>query len=441
MSETIKIKCCGCDTEAERPKAKDGSASLKGAAHWKFYGDAYYCRKCWHREFRVLAITMTVSGTLNENGEPHGDKDAAGEARKRFNHNLSWAWHQSGLAANWLVTQLAAAEDLSLWEFESDENGYPHLKKGGMPPLPKINGYKIVTEMGIDPNSATALQQTVSKRYAKERFEIFVRRTRSLSNFRNLPYPLPKNGLKLRWLDEDNKTVVLRCRINRQIAWLKLFRKENFRQQKGIIASWIKDPLLLSQCAIYREEKHGRPGQSRKAAGGGNEYTTKTVVKLVGWVRKKARQARENILVVSFPADSFLTAVVEGREDPWRYHNDHIGRRIGAHQKRLARLSDDQKFERRRRTRDRQPINDYREIAVKKMQRVLDSFIHESTAHLANFAARHQVSQVIAEGEPRCFPRFPCFQWMEKLQYKLNALGIDLIRRQPPDPTEKEANV
>lgn len=427
-------KCSLCSTEKE----VKGKANLP--RNWRQFHASCYCDACWKEKYRIVAVTLPVA-------EPIGCD------WKELDGTLTHLFDISRKAANIAVTRLASLEvhfppflekvkAKKKGEEEAEEERLALPNMTGAVPVPadllqdkdpkdhklapSTIAYRAIRKIfpDIDSQTVASLSNEVTAKYIRERFDCWTRGIRSLSNYRRMPYSIPKVNVSIRWLSEEQAKPLFTANLGGVKMTMRLSRSDGYKAHKKRIQSWIDDPALLAQCAIYRVENNGRPHGSEKAPGGGNEYRSKLMVKIVGWVPKSQPAERVNTITVSFPEDSFLKAVVGLKGKEWRYHNDQLGRLLIAHKKRTQRLSDDQKFERRRKTCDRRPINDYREVLCDKMKRRMDAFIHESTRHLANFARRQRASKVIINGDPKCFS-FPSFVWKEKLKYKLSDFGID----------------
>lgn len=163
-----------------------------------------------------------------------------------------------------------------------------------------------------------------------------------------------------------------------------------------------------------------RPGLSDHA---GN---SRVIVKMVAKVPGKERPG-DRVLVLTTDPQSFWIAELD-RRLAWVLNNDHMRRGIdghAAHLRRLQRLSQDAKAERRLSSNRAEFIGERMGQESDKNRNRLASWTHESAAHLVGFATRQNVGTVLYLDRDRGFmPRFPWSDLHSKLASKCAAAGI-----------------
>jgi hypothetical protein len=350
---------------------------------------------------------------------------------KELREQLASAWAKSTRLANFLVGELSKADV---------------VRSPGMVRMPKApNPYLYPLARALIPSlasqSVVALCNTVQRKYNEMRIAVIWRGEASLQRFRYpVPYPIPSQGWKASYLSETEKVPIVRVRFDQRTVHLRLRGGHEFRRQLGAFAQIVGGEAVPCQMAIYRKrvtESDSRPGVTSRENGGGTKAIHRIMVKLVAWLPRSARCAGANsTMLVKTSAHEFWCAVVEGRE-PWILNADHVRGWIAAHNKRISRLSQDTKYEKRIPERMRRQINDRLSLMSQKQHDRLATWNHTATAMLVGFAQRQKVMTVEYNDTDKTYlPSFPWFDLRTKLQQKLEAAGIGFKHASAEVPSE-----
>lgn len=389
----VTNQCDLCPQTAEVKPRKDGAPKL--AMGWKRHGGKVYCPKCWKARFVTRAVTVPIV------------KPVDGE------------WAAFGRAIDELSYQSAAIANLTVAHWHAiDTAAYtpaPPAKKGTktkvkLPPFPEVNIYQLARERfpNYPTSSLVALQQAARGKYMKDRWELLVRRTKSLPNFRT-PMPIPLKATSITIEREDKKGVIISARLlDRRWSFILKGGRDYARQNAAITK------------VLRGEARHGEVSLQR--ARDGKRVLCKVVVQLPIESRRNA----EGLLFVARPQSSLLVARL-GRHDRngWWLHGDQLRRWQAAHRARLRRLGEDIKGEPRGRWHRKDDLKDQ---WFGKHKRRVDTFIHQATASLARHAERHNVAGVVLDETDRGYIRhFPWYIFKERLAQKLKERGIVLV--------------
>jgi hypothetical protein len=138
-------------------------------------------------------------------------------------------------------------------------------------------------------------------------------------------------------------------------------------------------------------------------------------------------QGGTGTLYVRTDSDSMIVALNAKDKKLWIIHADQIRRWSAEHRRRLNRWSDDQKVEER----PNASFGKRRESAVNKYRLRMDTFIHQTAAKVANYAARRKFSTVQYDDSDQSFcERFPYFQLCDKISEKVSVKGIKFIHKE-----------
>lgn len=383
IAETA-ARCVGCGAEKATKPTKDGEPRLpKG---WKDTPTGRLCGACLHGKYILRACVIPILRPV-------------GDTWKDFGDALHDQWSLMTAATNYATSLLYAADSPRM-------PGDAKLVK-----MPQVYLYPKLREAfpGIAPTTIVSLEQAAKGKYAAKRFDVLWLGKASTPNAR-YPQPLPLNAQS--WsveLDGQGCPVVSASFGGRR--WSLQLKTKGMGRQLGMVRQIVDGLARQGEAAIYRS---------------GDD----TLCKLVGWFPKRERnETLEGTLLVRTDLDALLYAVNEGREQPWVLNGDRVRNWINGHRRRLMRWSEDQKAE----TRPAQPmagkqIKQDRERSCEKYRRRLDTFLHETTAQLANFAKRQRVAEVkYNDSEQGYCPEFPYAALRERLATKLDALGICFV--------------
>jgi len=332
-------------------------------------------------------------------------------------------WHEATCLANWGTRQLLANDVVRLSDMDK------------LPPPPRVNGpvhkglYGLANDtIGLKTGfwagaciSAATILRDVERAYNRDRLAVIWQRRQAPRTYR-YPYPWPvhASGWKKAGFANDRPFVIcalpgghVRFRLRggpefgRQMA---LFREvaTGHRPRLQLV---IREQPCSSSC--HRPRLRDHPGDSR------------LLIKMVAHLSVPPRREGRVLALCADPA-AFWVAELDGRP-AWVLNNDHYRRLsswLAVHEARRQRLAQDAKAERRLGNRERAWQRSL-ERACDKQHRRLSSWLHETTAHLAGFAARNGVSRVLYRDMERGFmPLFPWHRLKKMLVDRLQAEGI-----------------
>lgn len=389
------MKCSICGTEHKLHN--------RVPSGWKRTAQGVFCGPCWRKLYVMRAITLPVVGLIER------------EAWPRLSQSLKSGWADSTRLANWTVAELAKLDV---------------VRTADMPKLPKFSiPYLYPAARLLVPQlpscSVVAVLNTVQSKYLSERYERIWLGSRSLPTFRYpVPMPVPAQGYSV---VRKNDRQIFSVRVGSERFDLILAAGAQYRRQSSQIDQIISGHAVPAEAALLQQtvsaSDHRRSVIDREPGGGVTRHC-RIMAKICAWLPREAPQPRANTLRVTTGLDHFFTARLEGRDD-WIYHAEHVRRRGLAYQSRLQSYADDQKYERRRTTKQRQPINDSRQVSSDKMGDRIGSFADEAVRHLLNFADRQKCAKIIYDDTHKSY--LPIFGWAhfrEDLKVKAEAIGI-----------------
>lgn len=407
--EKLPIQCstCGCSRQV-KPTKKDSARLPRG---WKRIGESIHCGGCWGRAYRVSAITMSVASPVSCDWPT---------LRKVLREALV----SSTALANWTVDTLVAG----------DVRRQPTDEK--MPPRPPIYLYALAKDSfsqweQLDAQSANSLMTEVERTYSSERYDCLWTGSRSVRRYR-YPYPYPLSSQSVTLSEGGDGGIVVSIRLGGERQSLRLKTGGRYWRQTQGLRHLIQNPELLCGCQITIEKHAGERDRSSPAStpGGGNGHYSDIRVKIVGWFPAE-RPGPLGTLCVNTTVDSLLVAVTPDGNRIWTYHADHAKRMVAAHDRhmrKMSRLSDDHKAERRKPRHEGVAWRDMLENRSRIDSDRITSLCHEVSAGLAAFSARQRVAQVMYDDSERGFANsFPWAKLKTMLGQKLRAKGIDLI--------------
>lgn len=380
------IRCSRCGTERKSAHTKKGVIRIPQS--WKRDGENLpVCKDCWRSAYVLRAVVIPVAEPID------ATKDEMWSA-------LWQCWEQSTAAANLLDQALARADVVRT----------PEMQK--LPPLPYIYLYREVPKelSGMDSGNYVCLINTVQRKYRKSRYERIWLRKRGGTNYRYpQPYPLDPGNWEAS-CGTDGEAFV-RARFAGR--WWKL-RLRGGWQFKRLLAAHKK---IATGAAI--------PVEGSIYPGGDG---TRLMFKLVAWMPREASPPRSGEMLVTTGGDSFCVATI-GQRDPWRLNADHVRRWIGEHETYRQRMADDLKYEKRWPKEKREQMLRAQDQRCRRQQHRIKDFIGVATKMIAGFAARNNVETVRWDCTDKSYlPSFPWFNFTATLEYKLNELGITLVR-------------
>ena len=399
QGQPICRKCSKCQTE----KDVKNNRLPQG---WKNRPTGIYCGTCWRSQYILRAISFPVIGPVDAEWK---------DLRKA----VAACWAESTALANWTVTELAKMDIIRKAD-DAKCPKMPELGKGGMYALWNKK-YSSRAAWDGQASSACSLMRTVEAKYRKRRFDLVWRRAVSLPTYR-YPYPFPVHNQS--WqasLGNEGQVPLISVNLAGTRWTLRLKGGPQFHRQRKAFAQIVSGEAIQGEAAIY----------------GG---TSKLMVKMVAWFPRSEPTKAEHTMILRTDPNAFLIADIEG-SSPFIINADHIRRKIEEHRIYRQRMSEDLKHEKRWPKKNREDMVESLGKRCDKQNARLDTFTHQISACVANYAGRRKVAEVIYD--PQCKTYLPNFPWQNfetKLAYKLDALGIQLTKAEPKE-AEKVADV
>jgi hypothetical protein len=366
---------------------------------WKRVGEDVFCPACRDSLYTLRAVTIPVLHPVDQS------------LTKEFWKALRASWDMATKVANWMMTECAKRD--------------AHPADGKLPPMPKIYLYPEARAFApaLFSQTVSAIEQSVKGTYRKARFDVW-RGARSLPSFRYpLPLPVPAQSWSARWLNATDRVPVISVNLCGVRFDLKLKAGPHFRPQHKDFAALVDGAALPGELALMERGKT-------------------LMAKLVMRVPKVPHvQEKEKAMVVKTDPDSLLIGAI-GENELWRYNADHARRYEmeylrgyeAGHVRRIGRLQEDSKLERR--TGEVPDPAMFREKLCTKRNNRMDSICHQATAAAVNRAVRYRCSMLVFDGADETFlPSFPWFKLKTFLEYKTRAAGIEFM-----DTTTKNAS-
>lgn len=337
---------------------------------------------------------------------------------------LRRSWLETADLANWCLRQLLARDVVRLPGMERLPP-QPRWQKGGL--------YALATKTlrladsgsywAGQSGSVAAIVKEVSDHWAQKRFAVLWLGKESPPVWRR-PAPFPIRGQEWTgagfdeggrpWIEVNLPSGEYRKPIK---ARLRLRGGREFGRQLALFRQIVEGSLPRKQLVIFP-----RPASNschRKRLGG-----DRVMVKMVACLPRPERRDGRTLVLLTDPA-AFWVAELDGRQ-AWVLNNDHYKSLVfhQQHLTRVQRLGQDRKAERRLGGHT-DYIQDRLELACRKHANRMSSWLHESAAHLAGFASRQGVGEVLhLDREKGFLPSFPWHRLHGLLADKLAALGI-----------------
>jgi hypothetical protein len=335
--------------------------------------------------------------------------------------DLQQCWARSTSLANWAIRELA----------KHDVVRQPGQEK--IPPMPPCylyglaaQSYPAWSEWAGSYAAAQSLLRAVEQKYRKERLATVWRSERSLSSYRYpVPYPIHNAVWKARYeeIEGDDGQVMRVPVVDVKLAshdWTLRLRSGRERwRQLAAFAQLVSGEAVQGELALYRvrasQGAHRSAGHER-APGGGADFRTRLIVKLVAWLPREQRNGakpKHGTLEVRTGTHALLVAVHAKREQPWVLKQHQVRRWVRQHQRRLLELNEDAKSQRRR-LKDRwQQTQDYLDKITHRHRCRLKTFCDTASAWLVNFAERLGVAELRYDDSERGYCDLP---WSELRQ-------------------------
>lgn len=398
-----------CDISGEIKETRvtaNGHAMLPRG--WRRFNDRVWSDGAWKEHFVCRAVEVPIVGPLDE----------------------QWPNLGKALRASW-----AAATELSNWMtgelFKHDVTRRPDMEK--LPPMEAVQLYQEARERFPDmpTGSLSGVMQAVDRKYRKKRYEVVWLCKASVPNHR-YPVPFPCRAQDWRLEQTEEHGMLVHCRLDGQRWHLILRRGRGQRRAFKRLEMVIDGEAATTELSLYRKPANSgdnRNGIVERKAGGGARVHYRVWAKIVAWFPKGKTKEREGTLEVCSARDKLLTATHGARV--WSYNADHVRRWIVAHARRLDRISEDRKAERRLPRRRALQLQDHVDKMVHKFHCRMNTFLHQISSHLAGFAGRCGVARVMWNDADTSYVRtFPWHQLRTMMEMKLDALGIAFVRKE-----------
>lgn len=400
---TLSCNECG-HIHSAKPTVKGNPRLPRG---WKKHGNYVFCSHCWKKSYLLRSIVIPVAGPVG------CDWSTLREALER-------CWEQSTSLANWTVTELAKVDFVRM---PSDTC----LKS-----MPRVYLYPKARASfpSLSSKTITALLNRVEKSYCKSRLAVIWRSDVSLQRFQYpVAYPVPSQAWKARF--GEGSVPIIDLRLGEEPFSLRLRGGHQNRRQLKAFAKIASGQAIRCDVALYRQRaSYGdhRSVVEDREPGGGARTCYNVLAKLTAWLpRSEEKPDRDGMLEVHTSSESFLTATSQ-RHPPWILNADHLKRWVSAHRRKLDRLAQDSKYEKRWPKRSRRQLADFRAALVDRHRRRIDTFCHQASAMLAGYAERRRFATVRYDDSNKSFgEEFPWFRFKELLETKLNERGIGFL--------------
>lgn len=367
---------------------------------WKRHRDQVWCSKCWHQSWMMRAVTVPVAGPVDATWE-------------ELRASLQLCWQDATRVANWAVSEMAKAEVPRMaGDVKMSTCPSPYLYPGARDLAPKLGTRSVI-----------ALLQAVEKRYRKRRLAAIWRRAESLPSYRYpLPLPIHNEAWSLGRNDGGAYVVQVPLAEGRRFS-MHLRGGDEFRRQLAMMGKITSGECPQGELSIY--QRSGSSGDHRP--NGVGREPSRLLVKMCAWFPKHVQQGASGTLYVRTGNYTLWTYRVGEDGEPSVYHADQVRRWIAEYDRRMQRLADDTKHEKRWPARVRRGMAMRRQAWVEKQHNRMDSWTHEATAMLAGVAIRRRVACVHYDDLDRSYlDHAPWAQLRDRLAYKLAAAGIEL---------------
>src|SRR4029453_10677041 len=204
-----------------------------------------------------------------------------------------------------------------------------------------------------------------------------------------MPYPVNAQNWSARYLSEKERVPLVEMRLGESRVCLRLAGGKGGRGEMG--------------------------GFGGGWGGGGVRF--RVMVKMVAWLLKKEGVKGDGgTLELRTEKDRFWVGKIEGKEGEWVLNADHVLRWVVSHRRRLGRMSEDTKFEKRWPSRKRVQMQDYRDKFLRKHHDRLNSWIHQASASVVGYAVRNRVGRGRYDDSGRLTREFPGHMLTERLK-------------------------
>jgi hypothetical protein len=406
-AEVVQVACNKCGARKKTKLTAAGQPRIMSQWGWKRQGEAVLCRDCWRQTKRLTAVILPIRPV---------DPEDWPELREV----LRQTWNETTALANWAIHQLALA-DVQPTAADTE------LAKAKMPYLYGLakESYPRWCWWTGQYQAANVILNQAQRRYLRDRLKVLWLRQQALATYRHgVPFPLDADAWSLE--RDEGGAYLFSCGLGGKKRTFVLATAKRGRL-KGVLKQIVSGQAVQVEAALY--ERRATLGDHRAVRETGEPIRRKRLyAKLVCWLPRSQSATecvqRDLTLFVRTDRDSFWVALREGAEQPWILNADHVRGWVKEHMRRLNRMAEDMKYEKRWPAQKRLQIAQYREELVQRHRRRVDTWIHQATAALVGYAARQRVKEVVySENETYVNP-FPWHKLRTVLEQKLDAVGI-----------------
>ena len=406
-TKTLSVTCPSCGRSVTtKPLGATDEPSLP--RNWKRLNDVPTCPECVGNAYVRRGAWLPVASVSREYVGESWDEPEHAAGWQEFRVALRESWRTAARLYNW-----------ALVEFAKTDTAVPVAgKKGGLVPGPwdrkaAVNTVRVLCrtrfpeiDSQIDSQGKYAILAKAEADYFRSRFERQVLCASVLPECRSgeLPLPVPFAAVNRIWLHEGH--VYLRLRVAGRRFTVKLAAGNRHWRAVRAVESSLPD---------------GRVGELKIQERGRDVMVGFSLL-----LPRETGERRDVVVRVATVKESLWSVVVDGREHSWDLHDDQVKQAITAYRRRLARISDDLKMERRRPHENSAAFEAARDRMSEKYRARLHDYCHKAAAILCGLARRHKASRVeYDDREQAYFGRFPWFKLRTLVAEKLVAIGVE----------------
>jgi len=374
----MKCATCYCERVTANPNRPPHG--------WKRRGSGVYCPQCWQKAYLLRAVIIPVAEPLSSSWD-------------EFNAALRVAWTDTTAASNWIMTELYVRD----------------CRRNGEAKMPRMQTHYLYPELrqrfpGLTPQSVTAIEQAVTAKYRKKRYDIVWTGACSLPTFR---YPTPFPVHNQSWSAEIHDGVpLITTRIGDKHWQLRLKAGPAFRRQIADVKCLVSGAGSRGELALYRDSDR------------------RVLCKLVAWLPRVDGQGAGVMFVrTGLMAEHFITAQFsqDAKDEAWYLNADHVRRFIHEYERFRHRLSQDLKAEQR--PLDQASFQSRWNIVVNKQRNRMKSAVQEIAGQIVHYARRRRASRLEYTDKIRDIEPFPWFNLAQRLQVKCHEYGIEFVHQ------------
>lgn len=323
---------------------------------------------------------------------------------------LKHAWGMSTHLANWVMSELYMIDQLTVERDGAKISPMPSFHTDSSPK--DLYGLFLLTNpqakqwVGLKREASTIIR-SVKDKYSAVRLNVVGRGFQSLPSFR-FPFPFPIHNQTWKPFYGKDNVPLVSVALPRGRVILRLRGGSEMRRQLSYFRQLV-DGAKRGEMSIHRRGKH-------------------VLAKLIGWFPLPAQQkANDRTLLVKTDPNALWVAEMEGTH-PRVWNQDHMRHLVERHRIWRQRMSEDLKREKRVPQKMKAHMLHALEDRCRKMNDRLDTFCHEMTKQLAEFAVRQKVDTVLYDDQEKTWlQQFPWHNLREKLTWKLQERGIRFV--------------